>query len=627
MATRSLDLKTGLNSSMSAEALSTALQDVARAFRPPPVMRYSEWAEQNFRLPAESSAVSGRYKPWKYQRRILDAIGDPTIERVTLVKPTRIGFTKMLVAALAADAANDPCPVILLVPTDDDARGMMTDEVDPAFRDTPAVRGLMGGGRSGARERLTQRSFLGGGSLKALAARAPRNLRRHTARKLYCDEVDGMEITKEGDPLKLATKRTESYADRKIVFGSTPVDEATSVVWNSYQTSDMRVFEVPCPHCGHLFVLEWEHIKWADGKPATAHAVCPASGCVIEERHKPAMVEAGDFRITAPEVDGHAGFHVSALVSLQPQAAWGKLAAEYVTARKEGATAMQVFTNTVLALPWSTTIDSIDETSLMARREGFALQWDEVEQRWDERIPPEVLYITAGIDVQVDRIEIGLWGWSRSERWALGHEVIRGATNLTSTWDEVDNVLMTTWTHPLGGRIGIEAAGIDSGDGNRTQFVYDFCGPRRVRKVLPIKGREGAIPVLKATTSRRARRAGAQLHIVGVDQVKMDLISSTQVEPGNPGSLRFSECLTEEWFIQFTSERRKVDLKNGRLVTKFVRIGMRQGEALDCAVYGIAIRQICRFEFDRREEELTLAAPKKIDPNEALKAALKRKRW
>lgn len=612
---------------MSSEALKMAMGAVARALLPPPVLILSKWAEDEFKLPAESSAVSGAYRPWKYQRRILDAIGDPTIEVVTLLKCKRIGYSKMLVAALAADVANDPCPVILLVPTDDDARGMWVDEIDPAFRDTKAVRALRKK-TNGARERLTQRTFLSGASIKALPARAPRNLRRHTARKLYCDEVDAMEVTKEGDPIKLAIGRTESYADRKIVIGSTPVDLDTSNVWASYQVSDRRVFEVPCPHCEVPFELQWEHIKYEVGKEEGAHAICPNCGCEIEERHKPAMVEGGDFRITRPEVRDHAGFHVNALVSLQPKAAWKVLAKDYEVARKQGPQAMQVFTNTVLALPWSQALDHIDEEGLRGRVEDFGLRWDEAETCWNVRIPVEVLYITVGVDVQPDRIELTFIGWSRNQRWFLGHEVLRGATNSDMVWADLDAILQTRWRHPLGGEIGIEAVAVDSGDGNRTQFVYDFCGPRRSRLIIAIKGDEGPRPVLKATTSKRARRAGAQLHIVGVDQVKADIISATVVEPGNPGALRFSDVLGPDWFTQFTSERRTVTFKSGRPVVKFERIGMRQAEALDCAVYGIAVRQICRFDFDRREDELTRREPSpKTTAVADLKQALKRKKW
>jgi phage terminase large subunit GpA-like protein len=224
--------------------------DVLPALKPPAKLTLSAWAEANFVLAAGSSARPGRFRLWSFQREILDTIGDSSTERVILQKSTRIGFTKALVAAIGASAALDPCSCILLVPTDDDARGIATDEIEPAFEQSPALRGLLGTGREGGRNTLTTKTLAGGGSLKILAARAPRNLRRHDAKKLFVDEADGMEITSEGDPVSLAIKRTLAHPDRKIVIGSTPTDEASSVINRLYQESDQRVFETPCVHCG-----------------------------------------------------------------------------------------------------------------------------------------------------------------------------------------------------------------------------------------------------------------------------------------------------------------------------------------------------------------------------------------
>lgn len=592
------------------DALSALLVSTAKSVRPPPKLSYSVWSEENVRLPAETSATPGRYRPWRFQKILLDLFGDPLIEQVSVPKGARVGYSRTLVAAIAAAAATDPAPIILLTPTDDDARGMMVDEIDPTFRDSPALRGLMRIGRFDGRNTLVQRALLGGASLKSLSARSPRNLRRHSARYLFCDEVDAMEITAEGDPIKLAIKRTQSFADRKIVLGSTPTDEQTSIVWRNWLNSDQGVFEVKCPHCSEHFELLWEYIKYEAADLDAAHAACPVNGCIIEERYKPQMVENGRRRALKPEVKGHAGFRINALVSLQPNASWAKLAQEYEQARKAGPSELQVFWNTVLGLPWSSAVGHVDENVLMSRREEFGLRYDPAASAWTVMFPPDVLYITAGCDVQVDRIEVVLIGHSRSgERWLLGHEVVRGSYNVETTWDDLDSLLLTKWRHPLGGEIGIEASAIDAGDGNITQQVLNFCGPRMGRKVVAIKGRQGPIKVIEASKTKRDRRAGAPLHIVGVDQVKTDLLVSLSREMGKVGAFRFSRFLDEQFFVQLTAERRVVQYPRGRPTVVFERIGYRQAEALDATTYGIAVRNLCRFDFDRREIELSAKAP------------------
>ncbi len=578
---------------------------VARALRPPEDLSFSRWAEANFRISAVSSAAPGRFRPWKFQRGILDAMGDPLLEKVSVIKSARTGYTLSLVASIGAFSVNDPCPMILLMPTDDDARGIAVDEIDPAFKESPTLRDVMKVGRFDGRNTLTQRALLGGGSLKILSAMAPRNLRRHTAKVLMCDEVDGMKITKEGDPITLAIKRTTSFADRKIIMGSTPVDEATSIISKRYEESDKRIFEIPCIHCGVPFELLWEHLDWTPGDPESVRAHCPSCGCEIEEKHKPEMVEAGEWRATAPHVKGHAGFRLNALISMFANASWVKLVQEYETAKRNGSSDMQVFYNTVLGLVWSAAIDYVSDEILIARGEDFGISWNMETSEWREDVPEQVAYITAGVDVQPDRNEIVFLGHSAQHRWILGHHVVYGSTALDSTWDETLAVLRTQWKHPLGGVIGVEAAAVDSGDGNRTQQVYDFCErPEcQANKIVAIKGDDGPRRVIEVSRTKRRNRT-APLYIIGVDQVKTDILTSLSLEKEDEQSFRFSNTLTAEFISQLNSERRVLSYKDGRPIIVFERIGKRAAEALDGTVYAIAVKNLCRIDYSTRYEQL-----------------------
>jgi phage terminase large subunit GpA-like protein len=325
-----------------------------------------------------------------------------------------------------------------------------------------------------------------------VAARAPRNLRRHTARILIIDEADGCESGLEGNPLSLAERRTLSFANRKIIIGSTPLFEDTSHVLRAYGASDQRVFEVPCPECGSLTELLWRHIEWPPDNPAAAAFRCPGCNALVDERHKTSMVRAGQWRITRPEVTRHAGFRVNALISLLPNTSWGALATEFVAA-KEDTTLLQTFTNTILAEPWRESGEEVDETALISRAEPFGL----------DAIPPEVLLITCGVDVQDDRLEASVVGWApKGEIFVLAHSVIWGSVDDDTTWSELDELLKSKWQHPFGGQIGIDACAIDSGDGEWTTKVYSFCFPRTSRRVMAIKGLGGGRPDIMASKSK-----------------------------------------------------------------------------------------------------------------------------
>src|SRR5438876_6534698 len=113
------------------------------ALRPPPRLHLSEWLEAHVRLPEGTTALPGPLRLWPYQREIADTITDPAVERVTLVKPVRVGFTTLLTGAVAACVANDPAPILALLPTESDCRDYVVSEIEPLFAATPAVAGAL----------------------------------------------------------------------------------------------------------------------------------------------------------------------------------------------------------------------------------------------------------------------------------------------------------------------------------------------------------------------------------------------------------------------------------------------------------------------------------------------------
>lgn len=558
------------------------------ALKPPPRLPLSQWIESNLRLPDDVSALPGDVRLWPFQRQIADAMSDPTIERVTLVKSVRVGLSTLLTATVGSFAANEPSPILLLLPTEADCRDYMVSDMEPIFAATPALAGLLSDDAAeGGRNTLLSKRFPGG-SLKVVAAKSPRNLRRHNVRVLLIDEADAMEPGAEGSPVLLAERRTLSFGNRKIIMGSTPTLEATSNVLRAYAVSDQRVFEVPCPECRTFTEIEWRHIEWEPDKPETAYFRCPACEEIISERHKPAMIDGGRWRATRPEVQGHAGFRINALVSPHANAAWGKLAAEFLAAKGNPDTLM-TFVNTILAQGWRETADELEEGELQARAEPWGL----------DNIPPEVLVVTAGVDVQDDRLEITFIGWSRDAALILGHVIIWGAAGDDSTWAELDDLLRTSWPHPKGGVLRLDSAIIDSGDGEWTSSVYSFCRPRYGRKIMAGKGVAGTRPPVTASQAK-----GVRLFLIGVDGLKSQIL--TRLSRGR--TIRFSDSLETAWYEQLASERRVVRYVRGQPVRRFERKPGMRAEALDCVVYAFAARQLVTANMDRREEELSTPA-------------------
>ncbi|TCM85177.1 phage terminase large subunit family protein [Rhodovulum steppense] len=565
---------------------SNALQ----ALRPPPAIPLADWIESNIYLPQTASALPGKMQLWAYQRGICDAIDDPEIERVTVLKSARIGYTALLSGIIAAHVANTPCPILSVLPTSDDARDYAVD-LEGIFEASPELRGLLSDeADESGRSTMLNRRFAGG-SLKFVAAKSPRNLRRHTSKLLIMDEIDGFEVSQEGDPIELATMRTLTFRDRKIIAGSTPVFDFGPAT-RLYDQSDKRVFEVCCPSCGDFAEVRWADLRWTEGDPDSAHWVCPSNGCIVEERHKPAMVAAGRWRATAPDVKGHAGFRINALVSPHFNARWGKLVAEFLKAKRSPDT-LQTFTNLVLGEPWKTEGEDLDERALFEQRETFNL----------EALPPEVLFLTVGVDCQDDRLEAVIMGHGESDLFILSHEVFWGPIDGEAIWADLDYLLRERWKHPKGGTIGIDAACVDSGDGGHTEIVHGFTAPRFGRRVVSIKGVQGfSRPFLQRSGSK-----GSPLWLAGVDAIKSQLFNRLSRGQG----VRFGDALESVYFEQLTSERRVVRYTRGTPQARFERIKGKRAESLDATVYSWAARHLIGQKVEARAAELASpAAPK-----------------
>jgi phage terminase large subunit GpA-like protein len=93
-------------------------------------------------------------------------------------------------------------------------------------------------------------------------------------------------------------------------------------------------------------------------------------------------------------------------VSPLANASWGKLAVEFLAAKGDPAT-LKPFVNTVLGQGWRSQGDEIDEGAL--RTGDFSL----------EKIPADVLMLTAFCDVQADRLEVTYCGWTKTPHECL----------------------------------------------------------------------------------------------------------------------------------------------------------------------------------------------------------------
>jgi phage terminase large subunit GpA-like protein len=94
-----------------------------------------------------------------------------------------------------------------------------------------------------------------------------------------------------------------------------------------------------------------------------------------------------------------------------------------------------------------------------------------------------VLFLTAGVDVQKDRIEVEVVGWGRGkESWSVDYQVLEGQTAEAAVWMKLLGVLNAYYPSASGVNFPIFRYAIDSGyaTGEAYTFVRRYGGDRAV---------------------------------------------------------------------------------------------------------------------------------------------------
>ncbi|WP_322080158.1 phage terminase large subunit family protein [Burkholderia cenocepacia] len=562
---------------------------------PPPKLTLSQWAERYAVLSRETSAQTGRFRAFGYQRGMLDAVTDPSVEKISVMKSARVGYTKLMDHAVGYFIHQDPSPVLVVQPRVEDAESYSKTEIAPMLRDTPVLAAIAGDQKAkNSDQTILAKTFRNGSSLTLVGANSPAGFRRITSRVVMFDEVDAYPVDgagNEGDQIALGTKRSETFWNRKIVLGSTPTVKGYSRIEKSWGESDQRQYWVPCPHCGEFQVLEWggpdtpHGMKWdkdkdGNGLPESTYYVCKHNGCIIYEVDKADMIAAGEWRASKP-FNGHAGFHIWAGYSLFPNASWPNLVAEWLRV-KDDPLARQTFINLVLGEPYEDRGErALNEAKLASRTEV-----------WAAEVPDGVAVITAAGDVQDDRVEIETVGWGRNEeRWSIDHAVFEGDPDSDELWNRVDAYLMRIWLRADGRPYEVMAACIDSG-GHHTQKVYEFCKARIGRRIWAIKGesaRGGArSPVWPTKKPTSRTKSSYRPVIIGVNAAKDVIRARLHIEESGPGYMHFPADRDINYFAQLVSERSVKKMVNGQVFRVWELPPGRANEALDLAVYSYA---------------------------------------
>lgn len=573
---------------------------------PPKVMTVSEWAEEYRVLSSESSPEPGKWSNARapYQRQIMDVFTNAETEEMTVMAAAQTAKTEILLNIIGYMITNDPGPILLVQPTIKTAEHFSKRRIAPMLRDCNVLKERL----LGFDDSLSEKGFPGG-FLTIVGANSPNDLASKPIRVILLDEVDRYPATAgtEGDPVALAEKRTANFYNRKKVRVSTPGLESTSKIYKLYLNSTQEVWNVPCPQCGELQPLEFDRLD-----QETLEMQCNHCGCLSSELEWKKSQANGCFIAENKNVDNfHRGFHLNAMAS--PWVKWKEIVDKYQSSKDDNYELM-VWYNTYLGLPFN---DEIDEE----------IDWEYLYKNrvthYEAELPDDVLFLTCGVDVQDDRLELEVVGFNeKRQRYGICYKVLHGDPGAKPVWEQLDNFLQKKFKYLNQDELSIACTFIDTG-GHHTEEAYEFIYTREWRNIHGIKGVGGPGKTVINTAKKTKRDNGRDITLIslGVNALKDITCSSLRREHKENGCCFYPDDISrgygEKYFQSVTGEKKQTKVLRG--VTTIEWVKLRANEAFDIRNYATAAMVYMNPNFEKLKEMSREKLAKLSEPHQAVK--------
>lgn len=595
---------------------------------PPPDLKPSEWAEKNIVIPI-GNAIPGpiSFDNAPYQRGMLDALKEYGIRRVTYMTGAQLGKTTIQQCGTAFFIGHDPKSQIFVQPTEGDVQTFQETKLRPMLDANKSISDKMAKPRGREGKNNSRMISYVGGWLMFSWAGSPKTLRGRSAPITHADEIDGMEATSEGDPVELLSQRSATFGDQALrTESSTPTVKGASRIESAFYQGDQRRYYVPCPHCGEGQYLKWENVYW-EGRKSTSiqdaredleqeHNVetagyrCECCNEIWTDGERIAAIrdaeKLGFGWIASQPFKGHASFHAPEMLSTFRK--MQDIVQSYLD--KLALDDLQVFVNVSLGETYEENADKVDPDILQARAETYKAI-----------VPKNGVYLTCGVDMQMDRLELEIVAWGPGEEsWSIDYRVLWGDPLGTEVWEQLDDVLGETYLHETGAQLTISATCLDTGGtAGCTQAAYEYVKSRRNRKLFAIKGRGGwGLPIVQTPQRKQSGKDKRKidLWIVGTDEAKLVVSRRLESDKVGPGYCHFPIQRETDWFKQVTSEKLIVKHIKGQPKREWHKPDRARNEALDCRVYALAALKIMSPNLTRVSERVLSYDPEQdIDHN------------
>ncbi|MEE9393687.1 MAG: terminase gpA endonuclease subunit [Planctomycetota bacterium] len=598
-------------------------------------MKVSEWAAEKRYLPSELTAKPGMwsnpYTPYLVEPMDCLSAGHPA-RKIVVMKGAQIGATTGLLENFIGYTIDHDPSGFIYVSADKDLTKLGVELKIDRMLDHSGLRSKLSAPdgvktkKSGDTATLKQ---FPNGFLLAVGAQNPGKLRSTSSKKAALDEVDGMpsllgQVGKEeGSPIALIEKRTDTYHDtRKILYLSTPLKMATSMIYPLYLQGDQRRFNVPCTRCNHFQHLDWHGVSlngdtygmvfdWDERGKLIEESVgykCIACEHVMRNYDKTILLPDGEWVATSEsQEEGLVSFHMPAFLSPPGMYPWTGSVRKWFIAwdvlqdRVKDIDAYQAFRNLEEGLPWEDRGESPKFQAVQSRRRMIYSEGEIPNVKIIEETGAPAVLVTAAVDVHKDRLDVETVAWCHSRQtYSIDWLHFEGDVDDMSDegpWNELEKLIEGPGYTADDGRVyRIQVTLIDVGYGQKVDPVYQFA-QRYSTGVIPVMGRK--MPPkgsLIREFQQSESKTGNMLYNVTASLYK-DRVAAWIRKEWNAGMLQpegmlnFPQDRGDDYFKQYEAEE-KVELIDARTKQRkgweWRQIGQRPNHAWDCRVYNSA---------------------------------------
>ena len=486
----------------------------------------ADWSRQYRRLTSEESVHTGRFDPLKIpaMEYLYDCCYNKKIYIIVTMKASQIGWSELINNVIGWMIHTSPCKAQLCFASLEASKVFAREKLKPFFEGNKVLRDRINIG-------VAKASFnyfkFPSGMLKLTTLGAIAASKSSSIAYMFVEEPSDVkdDVANQGDTFANVQRRQETFdiGQKKMFYGGTPTNKDFCRVEAGFKQSNRLVFKAECHHCQSLVQLSLDNLKYDEypdnhmdeiyGKqnPYSAYYACPDCLGTWSFEDKMSNIENGKrFGFTdftgafskgwhpeKPEITDIFGFHIPELLSTLPTSTFVDLAKKRILADLELAKGneglLKSYVNNSEGLPYASGISALEPEEMKLHRKNYP----------EDIVPMEGLVLTAGIDVQDNRLAYVIRAWGRDNRsWLVKWEEIFGDVKNQDdlVWQELtDKLVNSPIPHAAGKFLRIAGVSIDSGD--NTELVYKW-----VLKVSAIIEARQEVPMIFATKGVRDLR-------------------------------------------------------------------------------------------------------------------------